>query len=58
MLHMMQDSEPIVVLQFQPTYGPVPGYKEGSELGAPISLRVRRQGGASSGEWRVSEGAF
>ena len=53
-----QDSEPIVVLQFQPTYGPVPGYKEGSELGAPISLRVRRQGGASSGEWRVSEGAF
>ena len=53
-----QDSEPLVVLEFQPLYGPVPGYAEGSHLGPPISLTVQKQGGSIRGEWRIIRGAF
>jgi pyruvate/2-oxoglutarate/acetoin dehydrogenase E1 component len=54
----VKDSEPVVVLEYQPVYGPVPGYIDGTDLGAPIHITVQKQGGASNGEWRVISGAF
>jgi hypothetical protein len=54
----LKDSEPVVVLEYQPVYGPVPGYIDSTDLGAPIHITVQKQGGASNGEWRVISGAF
>jgi len=52
-----RDFEPEVVVQYQPAYGPVPGYKVGAALGDPIDITLRQQGG-SRGEWRVTQGTF
>ncbi len=54
----LSNSEPVVTLEYQPVYGPAPGYTHGSELGPPIQIKIQKQGGASTGEWRIIQGAY
>lgn len=46
-----------MVLEYQPVYGPVPGYDAGAAMGEPITIALQRQGG-SLGEWRITQGTF
>eukprot|EP00798_Chlamydomonas_sp_ICE-L_P006346 gene6346-2972_t len=49
--------EPVLTLQFEPLYGPVPGYDEGSPLGGTVKIVMKQQGG-ENGEWRITKGSY
>lgn len=50
-------ADPMLTLIYEPLYGPVPGYKQGTPLGPEVRLILRKEGG-EEGEWRVFRGIF
>lgn len=54
---ILEGSDPLVTLTYQPLHGDVPGYTAGAHLGREVRLILKREGG-ERGEWRVLKGNF